>query len=202
MKILHIDSSILGGHSVSRQLSADIVARLKGANAGAQVTYRDVGGQPLPHLSGAVLAAAQGPQEVTPEIAADLKLGGDVLNEVMEADTIVIGAPMYNFGISSQLKAWVDRIAIAGKTFRYTEKGPVGLLGGKKVIVALTRGGFYGPDSGMNAFEHQESHLKAVFTFLGITDVSFVLAEGVNISPEQKAQSLAKAADSIDALAA
>lgn len=202
MKILHIDSSILGGHSVSRKLSADIVRRLKDANDGTQVTYRDVGGQPLPHLSGAVLAAAQGPQEVTPEIAADLKLGGDVLNELLEADTVVIGAPMYNFGISSQLKSWVDRIAIAGKTFRYTEKGAVGLLGGKKVIVALSRGGFYGPDSGMNAFEHQESHLKAVFTFLGITDVSFVLAEGVNISPEQKAQSLAKAADSIGALAA
>lgn len=202
MKILHIDSSILGGHSVSRQLSADIVQRLKGANPQAQVTYRDVGGEPLPHLSGAVLAAAQGPQEVTPEIAADLKLGGDVLNELLAADTIVIGAPMYNFGISSQLKAWVDRIAIAGKTFRYTEKGPVGLLTGKKAIVALTRGGFYGPDSGMSAFEHQESHLKAVFTFIGITDVSFVLAEGVNISPEQKAQSLAKAADSIGKLAA
>ena len=202
MKILHIDSSILGGHSVSRQLSADIVARLRGANAGAKVTYRDVGGQPLPHLSGAVLAAAQGPQEVTPEIAADLKLGGEVLNELLDADTIVIGAPMYNFGISSQLKAWVDRITVAGKTFRYTETGPVGLLAGKKAIVALSRGGFYGPDSGKGAFEHQESHLKAVFSLIGITDVNFVLAEGLNVSPEQKAQSLAKAADSIGALAA
>jgi FMN-dependent NADH-azoreductase len=202
MNILHVDSSILGGHSVSRQLSADIVKRLKAANPAARVTYRDVGAQPLPHLSGAVLSAAQGPQEVPEAVAADLKTGADVLGEVLAADVIVVGAPMYNFGVSSQLKAWIDRIAIAGKTFRYTEKGPEGLLGGKKAIVALSRGGFYGPDSGMNAFEHQESHLKAVFTFLGITDVSFVLAEGVNISPEQKAQSLAKAADKIQTLAA
>lgn len=202
MKILHIDSSILGGHSVSRQLSSDIVARLKAAHPGAQVTYRDVGAVPLPHLSGAVLAAGQGPQDVTEAVAADLKTGADVLAEILAADVIVVGAPMYNFGISSQLKAWIDRIAIAGKTFRYTEKGPEGLLGGKKAIVALSRGGFYGPDSGMNAFEHQESHLRAVFTFLGIKDVSFVLAEGVNISPEQKAQSLAQAADKIQALAA
>lgn len=202
MKLLHIDSSILGGHSVSRQLSADIVGRFKASHPGLEVTHRDLGATPLSHLSGAVLAAAQGPQDVAPEVAADLKAGADVLNEVLAADIIVIGAPMYNFGISSQLKAWIDRIAVAGKTFRYTEKGPEGLLGGKKVVVALTRGGFYGPDSGMNAFEHQESHLKAVFTFLGITDVSFVLAEGVNISPEQKAQSLAQAADKIQAIAA
>lgn len=202
MNILHIDSSILGGHSVSRQLSADIVARLTAANPAARVTHRDLGAAPLPHLSGAVLAAGQGPQDVTAAVAADLKAGADVLGEILAADVIVVGAPMYNFGISSQLKAWIDRIAIAGKTFRYTEKGPEGLLGGKKAIVALSRGGFYGPDSGMNAFEHQESHLKAVFTFLGITEISFVLAEGVNISAEQKAQSLAKAADTIQAIAA
>jgi len=202
MKILHVDSSILGGHSVSRQLSADIVARLKAAHPEAEVTYRDLAANPLPHLSGAVIAAAQGPQAVTDDVAADLKAGADVLDEVLAADVIVLGAPMYNFGVSSQLKAWIDRVAVAGKTFRYTEKGPEGLLKAKKAIVALTRGGFYGPDSGMNAFEHQESHLRAVFTFLGITDVSFVLAEGVNISPEQKAQSLAKAAGEIAAIAA
>lgn len=202
MNVLHIDSSILGGASVSRQLSADIVAKLRATNPGAKVTYRDIGGEPLPHLSGAILAAAQGPQEVTGDLAAQLKTGGDVLNEFINADAVVIGAPMYNFGVSSQLKAWIDRIAVAGKTFRYSEKGPEGLMGGKKVYVAISRGGFYGPESGMNAFEHQESHLKAVFTFLGITDVTFVAAEGLNISPDQKANSLKKAAGAIAAIAA
>ncbi|MBK8161142.1 MAG: FMN-dependent NADH-azoreductase [Rhodospirillaceae bacterium] len=202
MKILHIDSSILGGASVSRQLSAEIAARLKATHPGAEVTYRDIGAHPLPHLSGAVLAAAQGPQEVTGELAQDLKTGGEVLAEFMAADAIVIGAPMYNFGVSSQLKAWIDRIAVAGKTFRYTEKGPEGLAGAKKVFLALSRGGFYGPDSGMNAFEHQESHLKAVFTFLGIREITFVAAEGLNISADQKAASLQKAASEIAALAA
>nr|WP_298686835.1 FMN-dependent NADH-azoreductase [uncultured Dongia sp.] len=202
MKILHIDSSILGGASVSRQLSAEIVAKLRAGNPGAEVTYRDIGGNPLPHLSGAVLAAAQGPQEVTGELAQDLKTGGDVLAEFLAADTIVIGAPMYNFGISSQLKAWVDRILIAGKTFRYTEKGPEGLAGAKKVFVALSRGGFYGPESGMGAFEHQESHLKAVFAFIGVTDITFVAAEGLAIGADQKAAALKKASGEIAALAA
>ena len=202
MKILHIDSSILGGASVSRQLSAGIVARLKATYPGAEVTYRDIGANPLPHLSGAVLGAAQGPQEVTGDLAQDLKAGGEVLAEFLAADAIVIGAPMYNFGVSSQLKAWIDRIAVAGKTFRYTEKGPEGLAGDKKVFVALSRGGFYGPESGMNAFEHQESHLKAVFTFLGIRDITFVAAEGLNISADQKAASLQKATSEIAALAA
>lgn len=202
MKILHIDSSILGGASVSRQLSAGIVARLKATYPGAEVTYRDIGANPLPHLSGAVLAAAQGPQEVTGDLAQDLKTGGEVLAEFLAADALVIGAPMYNFGVSSQLKAWIDRIAVAGKTFRYTEKGPEGLAGDKKILVALSRGGFYGPESGMNAFEHQESHLKAVFTFLGIRDITFVAAEGLNISADQKAASLQKATSEIAALAA
>jgi FMN-dependent NADH-azoreductase len=202
MKILHLDSSILGGASVSRQLSAEIVAKLRADNPGAEVTYRDIGGSPLPHLSGAVLAAAQGPQEVTGELAHDLKIGGDVMNEFLSADAVVIGAPMYNFGVSSQLKAWIDRIAVAGKTFRYTEKGPEGLAGAKKVFVALSRGGFYGPESGMNAFEHQESHLKAVFTFLGVRDITFVAAEGLNISADQKSAALKKASGEIASIAA
>jgi FMN-dependent NADH-azoreductase len=202
MKILHIDSSILGGASVSRQLSADIVAKLQNGNPGAKVTRRDIGADPVPHLSGAVLAAAQGPQGVSDAIAADLKLGGDVLAEFLDADAVVIGAPMYNFGISSQLKAWIDRIAVAGKTFRYTEKGPEGLAGDKKVVIALSRGGLYGPESGMNAFEHQESHLKAVFTFFGVTDITFVLAEGLNLGADQKAAALQKASGAIASLAA
>lgn len=202
MKLLHIDSSILGGASVSRQLSRDIVAKLRTANPGAELTYRDIAAEPVPHLTGAVLAAGQGPKEVTADLAADLKIGGDVLSEFLAADVIVIGAPMYNFGISSQLKAWIDRIHIVGKTFRYTEKGPEGLAGGKKVIVALSRGSFYGPDSGMNAFEHQESHLKAVFAFIGVTDLSFVVAEGLAVGPDQKAAALEKAAGEIAAIAA
>src|SRR6478672_11844952 len=147
MTILHLDSSITGEASVSRQLSAAIVDQLTARDPDAGVVRRDLVASPLSHLT----------------------LGGsgdaDVLDEFLAADSVVIGAPMYNFSVASQLKAWIDRIAVAGKTFRYTERGPEGLAGGKRVIVAISRGGFYTPD---HAFEHVESYLTAMFNFIGV----------------------------------
>ena len=171
MTILHIDSSINGENSASRQLTQSIVEQLKGAQWGEQVVYRDLVANPLPHL--------------TFEAFGDTA----VLDEFLAADTIVIGAPMYNFTIPTQLKTWFDRIAIAGTTFRYTEKGPEGLVGDKRVIIALARGGFYGEGQPTAAFEFVERYLKAAFNFLGI-EPEFVLAEGLAVSPEQREESL------------
>ena len=142
MKLLHVDSSILAGNSVSRTLSADIVAAEQQRHPGLEVTYLDLGAAPVGHLSGAHLAAFQGAAPEEPGLQADLAAGMAVMDEFLAADIVVVGAPMYNFGIPSQLKAWIDRLAVAGKTFRYTEKGPEGLAGGKTVIVASARGGF------------------------------------------------------------
>ena len=132
----------------------------------------------------------------------DLAAGQAALEEFLAADIVVIGAPMYNFGIPSQLKAWIDRLAVAGKTFRYTEKGSEGLAGGKKVIVASSRGGFYGPDTPAAFLDHQESYLRGIFGFFGITDVSFVRAEGVQLGPDKRAAAIAAAREQITRLAA
>src|SRR5580658_3707306 len=145
MKLLHIDSSVLGPHSVSRQVSAAIVDRLRRETTGLDITYRDLSLTPLAHLSGSHLAAAQG---AAPEAALqpDLAAGQAVLDEFLAADIVVLGAPMYNFTIPSQLKAWIDRILVAGKTFKYDANGVEGLAGQKRVIIAVSRGGFYGVD--------------------------------------------------------
>ena len=190
MKLLHIDSSILGAHSVSRTLSAEIVAAEQARLPGLEVTYRDLDAQPLGHLSGAHLAAGQGIAPDTADLQADVASGQAALEEFLAADIVVVGAPMYNFGVSSQLKAWIDRVAIAGKTFRYTEKGPEGLAGGKRVIVASSRGGFYGPGSATSALDHQETYLRGVFGFFGIDDVTFIRAEGIALGADQRAKAL------------
>jgi FMN-dependent NADH-azoreductase len=172
--ILHIDSSINGEQSASRQLTKSIVGQLKTALWGEEIVYRDLAANPLPHL--------------TLDAFADTS----VLDEFLAADTIVVGAPMYNFTIPSQLKAWFDRIAIAGKTFSYTENGPQGLAGDKRVIIALARGGFYTEGSPSAAFEFVERYLRAAFNFLGI-EPEFVVAEGLAISPEQRDSSIKQA---------
>jgi len=186
MKLLHIDSSALGNHSVSRGLTASIVAELVREQPGAEVTYRDLAAQPLPHWS--PVADAADPAAV---------LGSAVLEEFLAADVIVIGAPMYNFSISSSLKAWIDRVAIAGKTFQYTANGPEGLAKGKRVIIASSRGGFYGQGTAAQSFDFQEPYLRAVLGFLGVTDVEFVRAEGVNVSADHKTEALKTAQASI-----
>jgi len=197
MKLLHIDSSILGAGSVSRTLSSDIVEAERRRHPGLEVIYRDLGFAPIGHLTGAHLAAAQGAVPEAASLQQDLAAGQAALEEFLAADVIVIGAPMYNFGIPSQLKAWIDRLAVAGKTFRYTDAGPVGLAGGKRVIIASSRGGFYGPGTAASFLDHQESYLKGLFGFLGVTDVTFIRAEGVNIGPDQRAKALADARSEI-----
>jgi FMN-dependent NADH-azoreductase len=184
MKILHIDSSINGTNSVTRDISRSMVEKLTTADSSAHVIYRDLGAWPLPHL--------------TLEAFAD----SSVVEEFLGADVVVVGAPMYNFGIPSQLKAWLDRIAIAGKTFRYTENGPEGLAGGRRLIVASSRGGFYGAGSPTAAFEHQESYLRAFFAFLGVTDITFVHAEGVAIGPDVRSKAIEAARGEVLNLAA
>jgi FMN-dependent NADH-azoreductase len=186
MKLLHLDSSILGQHSASRELGAAIVARWRRDVRDLEIAYRDLSANPLPHLSGASLAQADADETAT---------AAAVMDDFLAADVIVVGAPMYNFGIPSQLKAWIDRIAVAGKTFRYTAEGPQGLAGGKKVIVAATYGGMHPAESGRNFVE---PYLRQVFGFLGIDDIEFVSAEGLAVSPENRVISLAAARAHID----
>lgn len=191
MKLLHIDSSALGGHSVSRQLTADIVAELRRHTPSLDITYRDLAAQPLPHW--APVADASDPAAMA---------GNRVLEEFLAADVVVIGAPMYNFAIASQLKAWLDRILVAGKTFRYTANGPEGLATGKRVIIASSRGGYYGKGTAGAAMDFQEPYLRAAFGFIGLTELEFVRAEGLNIGAEQKARALESAQASIGSLVA
>jgi FMN-dependent NADH-azoreductase len=169
--VLHIDASINGETSASRAISRSIVDQLTIERGGADVVYRDLAAEPLPHLTLAAFADTS------------------VLDEFLDADTIVIGAPMYNFTLPTQLKAWIDRIVIAGKTFRYTESGPEGLAKGKRVIIALARGGFYNQGSSASALEHLETYLRGVFGFIGV-EPEFVAADGLSVSPEQRDQSL------------
>jgi FMN-dependent NADH-azoreductase len=192
MKLLHVDASILGESSVSRQLSAAVVARLRQSYPDLAVTRYDLGAEPLGHLTGAHLAA-QGGAADSASLREDVARGQRALDDFLGADIVVIGAPMYNFSVSSQLKAWIDRLAVAGKTFRYTEKGVQGLAAGKKIIVASSRGGFYGPESPTAVFDHQETYLRHIFGFFGITDISFVRAEGLNVSAQQRTAAIAAA---------
>lgn len=202
MKLLHLDSSILGEQSASREISAAIVARLRQVDPSLAVSYRDLAADPVPHLSGGYLAAASGAGDAD-AFAAEIADSTAILDAFLEADIVVIGAPMYNFGIPSQLKAWIDRIAVAGKTFRYTEKGPEGLAGGKRIIVASARGGVYTPGSPAMAADFQEPYLRALFGFLGVTEVEIIRAEGLKMGQEQLDAALAaarKAASELHAL--
>jgi FMN-dependent NADH-azoreductase len=199
MNLLHIDASVLGDHSVSRQVSAAITARLQAANPDLTVVYRDLAAAPLAHLTGLHLAAAGG-AEVPDQVQKEHADAQAALAEFLAADVVVIGAPMYNFTLPSQLKAWIDRILIAGQTFRYTASGPEGLAGNKRVIVAVSRGGFYGPDNA--AAEHVESYLRTVFGFIGITDLEFIAADGIQIGPEQRAKSVSGALEAAGQLRA
>jgi FMN-dependent NADH-azoreductase len=195
MNILHIDSSIMGEHSISRKLTAAVVDRLVALTPDAQVTYRDLASEPLPQVYGALLAVAAGadaPQRDT-ALFDDAALVNRALDELLAADVIVVGAPMYNFSVPSQLKSWLDALAVPGKTFSYDANGAKGLLGDKRVIVASSRGNFYGPDSPVASFEHHESYLLSFFAFLGVTQIEIVRAEGVKLSPEHAETALAAA---------
>jgi FMN-dependent NADH-azoreductase len=193
MKLLHIDASILGEHSASRRISAAVVERLVKASPGLDVTYRDLGAAPLGHLSGAHLAAAAGVTPEAPTVQDDFAAGQSALADFLAADIVVVGAPMYNFSVPSQLKAWIDRILVAGQTFRYGPGGPEGLAGAKRVIVALSRGNFYGPGAPAEAFEHVETYLRVVFGFIGVTKLEFIIAEGVQVAPEDREKAMTNA---------
>jgi len=203
MKLLHIDSSILGAQSVSRTLSAEIVAQQVALHPGLEVIYRDLAAAPILHLSPEHIAAAYGASPESEALRTDIATGAAVLDELFAADIIVIGAPMYNFGIPTQLKAWIDRIVINGKTFKYSETGaPVGLVpAGKKVFLVSARGGMYTPGNPAAPYEHQESHVMAALGFIGLTDVTIIRAEGLAM-PGQKEPVLEAALAQIAALTA
>jgi FMN-dependent NADH-azoreductase len=201
MKLLHIDSSILGAASVSRRLSAKIVAEYRERHPDVSVVYRDLAAQQISHLTGAVVFART--QEAAPqsgEVQRELVLNNELIEEFLAADVIVIGAPMYNFGISTQLKAWIDRLAVAGKTFVYTPTGPKGLAPNKKVIVASARGGTYGADTPFAALDHQEKYLIAIFRLFGINHLHFARAEGVRAGAEAKQKTIESAEREIEQL--
>ncbi|KWR90383.1 FMN-dependent NADH-azoreductase [Cupriavidus sp. IDO] len=201
MKLLHVDSSILGQGSVSRDLSAEVVATFQASHPDLVITRLDLAATPIGHLTAGHLAAAQG-APVDEALKSDIAVGQAALEAFLAADIVVIGAPMYNLGVPSQLKAWIDRISVAGKTFRYGEHGPVGLCGGKKLIIASSRGGVYSEGSPAAMFDHQETYLKAAFGFLGITDITFIRAEGVAMGPEARSGAIASAKKETAALAA
>jgi len=202
MKLLHVDASILGANSASRQLSAAAVERLSKATPGLDIVYRDLAAEPLSHLTGEHLAAAHGAAPESPSVQKDIAASQTALQDFLAADIIVIGAPMYNFTIPSQLKAWIDRIVIAGKTFKYGPNGAEGLAGNKRVVIAISRGGLYGPGAPAAALEHLETYLRAVFGFIGVTNLEIIVAEGLQIGPEQREKSMLGALQSAAALRA
>ncbi|AYF86311.1 FMN-dependent NADH-azoreductase [Pseudomonas sp. JS3066] len=198
MKLLHLDSSILGDASASRQLSRDVVAAWEAAEPDAQVTYRDLASDAISHLSALSLVAGGTPAELRDAAQKhEAELGEATLNEFLAADAIVIGAPMYNFTIPTQLKAWIDRIAVAGKTFHYTENGPEGLAGGKKVVIVSTAGGIH---AGQASGQAHEDYLKLVLNFLGVTDIEIVRAEGLAYGEEPRANAFSAAQQQIGEL--
>jgi FMN-dependent NADH-azoreductase len=204
MKLLHIDSSILGTHSVTRQLTARTVTQWQSRHPGTTVEHLDLAVTTPSHLSAESLGFRLGAdaEGLTPEQRSENEVSEHLVKQFLAADVLVIGAPLYNFSIPTQLKSWIDRIAQPGRTFWYTDKGPVGLAAGKTVIVVSGRGGVYSTSENMRALEHQESYLVAVLGFLGITDVRFVRAEGVAKGDAAKAAALASAEREIEALAA
>ncbi len=200
--ILYLNSSVRSTGSVSRQLSGEFVEKLQAAHPGAKLVTRDLAAQPLPHLSEAMVGAYfTPPEQRSAEQQQLIAKSDEVVAELMAADVVVVGAPMYNFSISSTLKSWIDHVARAGVTFKYTETGPVGLVEGKKFVIFTSRSGVYsqGP---AKALDFQETYLRGVLGFLGITDVSFVSAEGLAMGEEAVNAALASGRSAMDALIA
>jgi FMN-dependent NADH-azoreductase len=204
MKLLHIDSSPLAGNSVSRQLTERLVAQWRATHPGTVVDYLDLAADAPSHLNADSLGFRAGPNAggLSDVQRRENEISERLVSQFLAADVVVVGAPMYNFSVPTQLKAWIDRVAQAGRTFTYTDKGPQGLAGGKTVIVASSRGGVYSSNPAMAGLDHQESYLKTVFGFFGITDIQFVRAEGVAMGEAVKAQALGAADVSIKTLVA
>lgn len=198
--LLHINSSVRSRGSASRQLTAEFVQKWKASHPDGRVVERDLAAQPVPHLTEQTIGAFFTPAEArNAEQAYAVKLSDQLVAELTAADVIVIGAPMYNFSVSSALKAWIDHIARAGVTFKYTESGPVGQLTGKKVIVFTSRGGVYshGPAKSM---DFHETYLRGVLGFVGLTDVTFVHTEGLALGETAASDAFAKTRTAMDEL--
>lgn len=194
MQLLHIDSAITGAQSVSRRLSSQVVESWVAAHPGTQVSHLDLVAHAPAHLTQDALSLRFAPTEaLTPAQLSENAVTEALLAQFLAADVVVIGAPLYNFSIPTQLKAWIDRLAQPGRTFRYTANGPEGLASGKTVIVASSRGGLYSTSEGGRAMEHQESYLQTVFGFFGVTDVRFVRAEGLGMGDAARDAALASA---------
>ena len=199
-KVLILDSAATGEQSVSRKLTDGLVAGLEARNGGAEIVRRDIGAIPIPHLTAETVFAIRAGEATTEAGAAALALSDALIDELRDADVVVIGAPMYNFGIPSTLKAWFDHVLRARVTFRYSEAGPEGLMTGKKAIVVESRAGLYS-EGPMIAMDSQEPHLRTMLGFMGITDVTFVRAEKLAFGPEAAEASLAEASGKLQALA-
>jgi FMN-dependent NADH-azoreductase len=207
VKLLHLDASIRNTHSVSRAVTAAIVDKLKRANPGIEVAYRDLIATPPPHMTFATLpddhpsSAFAGP--LTPPERLVRKESQKILEEFVAADIVVIGAPMYNWSLPTQLKSWLDIIVVPGRTFTYDQFGPErGLAGDKRVIVVLTRGQFYSPGARDAYAEHAATYLRAVLSFLGMANPEFIVIEGVTAGEDNKARAIASARDALEKLAA
>jgi FMN-dependent NADH-azoreductase len=205
MRILQVDASPSGASSISRKLTTAVIGRLRAQNPAALVSHRDLIATPVSHLGQELLQVLRPtPGSVPPDnatVRAETAQTEELLVEFLAADVVVLGAPMFNFSIPSQLKAWIDRIVQAGRTFRYTEKGPVGLASGKQVIIVSSRGGMYAGMPYEAALDHQEAYLRAVFNFIGISEVSYVRAEGVAMGPAKQREAIAQAEHAIAGLA-
>ncbi|HYD74450.1 FMN-dependent NADH-azoreductase [Ramlibacter sp.] len=200
MKLLHIDSSALGGASASRQLTAQVAREWVQAHPGTTVEYLDLVADAPSHIDQHSLGFRLGQEATTDRQRKENALSERLVSQFLASDVVVVGAPMYNFSIPSQLKAWIDRIAQAGRTFRYTAEGPEGLAKGKTVVVVSSRGGAYAGTPYEAAMDHQESYLRTVFGFFGITDVRIVRAEGLAMGDEGRNNGMAAAGRDIRAL--
>lgn len=197
--LLHIDSSARSGGSISRELTASFAQQWQAKNPGGKVVHRDLAANALPHLSESLLGAYFTPADArSAEQAEVIKQSDALVDELLAADTIVIGVPMYNFAPPSTLKAWIDHVFRAGRTFKYTETGPVGLVTGKKAVIILSRGGKYS-EGPMEALDFQGKYLKGALGFIGITDVELVVAEGVSMGEEAAKAAVADAQAKINA---
>jgi FMN-dependent NADH-azoreductase len=201
MNLLHIDSSALGDASASRELSRAMADALRAAAPTARYRYRDLAAAPPAHVTGALLGALRGQAAAGDALQPEVTLTDELLREFLAADVVIVGAPMYNFSIPSTLKAWIDRIAQAGKTFRYTDQGPVGLAGGKRVIIVSSRGSVF-TGTPIAALDHQESYLRTVFGFFGITDIEVLRAEGIGLGPDARVVALERAHAEVPQIAA
>ncbi|MBN3080823.1 NAD(P)H-dependent oxidoreductase [Pectobacterium polaris] len=203
-KLLHLDTSIQTSNSVSRRLSAAIVEKMKASNKDLEIAYRDLAAHPLPHLTEAVFASFQSSDmsSLTPAQQADAIDSAGVLAEFLSANTVVIGVAFYNYSIPSSLKAWIDRVVVAGKTFNYGADGPVGYAGEKRVIVAIARAGVFADGTPFAQREHAERYLRDIFSLIGINEIDVVVAEGLAFGPEASTAAVEGAMGRIDALSA